>query len=139
MAVTQTAANWLRSMYVTHHTPFFRWLFLTSLWFNTHTHTHVWIQRDHSMLTFESAEFAGTANIVKKLQELPFTKVSHQVQTLDAQPSNPGNPSLLVLVTGTLTVSVPFSFSRPSRLQLWSDECVCLNMYIYRSMRRATL
>ncbi|MBW0481994.1 hypothetical protein O181_021709 [Austropuccinia psidii MF-1] len=62
------------------------------------------LYRDHSMLTFEAAEFAGTANIVKKLQELPFTKVAHQVQTLDAQPSNPGNPSLLVLVTGTLTV-----------------------------------
>ncbi|KAG0144318.1 hypothetical protein CROQUDRAFT_660192 [Cronartium quercuum f. sp. fusiforme G11] len=62
------------------------------------------LYRDHSMLTFEAAEFAGSANIVKKLQELPFTKVTHQVQTLDAQPSNPGNPSLLVLVTGTLQV-----------------------------------
>ncbi|KAH9820829.1 nuclear transport factor 2, partial [Melampsora americana] len=62
------------------------------------------LYREHSMLTFESAEFAGANNIVEKLQALPFAKVAHTVQTLDAQPSHPGHPSLLVLVTGTLTV-----------------------------------
>lgn len=77
------------------------------------------LYRDHSMLTFEASEFAGTANIVKKLQELPFAKVTHQVQTLDAQPSNPSNPSLLVLVTGALQVdgeANPLKFSQAFHL-----------------------
>jgi hypothetical protein len=60
------------------------------------------------MLTFEANPYLGTANIVKKLQELPFAKVTHQVHTLDAQPSNSSNPSIIVLVTGALKVGPPF-------------------------------
>lgn len=75
------------------------------------------VQRDHSMLTFEANPYMGTVNIVKKLQELPFAKVTHQVHTLDAQPSNASNPSIIVLVTGALQVGP--CFPSPSRLSFF--------------------
>ncbi|OAV88440.1 nuclear transport factor 2 [Puccinia triticina 1-1 BBBD Race 1] len=77
------------------------------------------LYRETSMLTFEASPYLGTANIVKKLQELPFTKVTHQVHTLDAQPSNSANPSIIVLVTGALQVdgeANPLRFSQAFHL-----------------------
>ncbi|KAA1121749.1 Nuclear transport factor 2, variant 2 [Puccinia graminis f. sp. tritici] len=77
------------------------------------------LYRDQSMLTFEANPYVGTTNIVKKLQELSFTKVSHQVHTLDAQPSNSSNPSIIVLVTGALLVDGeenPLKFSQAFHL-----------------------
>lgn len=92
-------------------------------------------QRDHSMLTFESASVQGTSAIVEKLvvcnnpprsgkpappmhtpneippwQDLPFRKVKHQVQTLDAQPSS-GEGGIIVMVTGALVVRTPVLLS----------------------------
>ena len=80
-------------------------------------------QRDHSMLTFESTALMGAVPITDKLvvcapikchperalgssnlQGLPFTKVKHQVATLDAQPSIPDNNGIMILVTGALLV-----------------------------------
>ncbi|KAH8694911.1 putative nuclear transport factor NTF-2 [Talaromyces proteolyticus] len=61
------------------------------------------LYRDNSMLTFESDPQLGSANITNKLTSLPFTKVRHQVSTLDAQPSSEQG-GVLVLVTGTLLV-----------------------------------
>ncbi|EGF78384.1 hypothetical protein BATDEDRAFT_90859 [Batrachochytrium dendrobatidis JAM81] len=61
------------------------------------------LYKDHSMLSFEGQQFLGPA-IVKKLAELPFQKVNHQVVTVDAQPSNPAPGPLLVTVTGRLLV-----------------------------------
>ncbi|KAI9600210.1 hypothetical protein KEM48_000624 [Puccinia striiformis f. sp. tritici PST-130] len=77
------------------------------------------LYRDHSMLTFEANPYLGTANIVKKLQELPFAKVTHQVHTLDAQPSNSATPSIIVLVTGALQIdgeTNPLRFSQAFHL-----------------------
>ncbi|PLW20369.1 hypothetical protein PCANC_11452 [Puccinia coronata f. sp. avenae] len=77
------------------------------------------LYRDQSMLTFEANPYLGTANIVKKLQELPFAKVTHQVHTLDAQPSNSSNPSIIVLVTGALKIDGeenPLRFSQAFHL-----------------------
>jgi len=54
------------------------------------------------MLTFESSSVLGVASIVEKLANLPFTKVHHQVATLDAQPTLEGG--VMVLVTGQLLV-----------------------------------
>lgn len=56
------------------------------------------------MLTFEAAPCQGTAQIVEKLQALPFAKVEHQVATLDAQPSDQAG-GILVIVSGALLVS----------------------------------
>ncbi|CAO1601685.1 Nuclear transport factor 2 [Xanthoria calcicola] len=61
------------------------------------------LYRDHSMLTFESASVLGTSEIVEKLVGLPFSKVKHQVRTLDAQPSS-GEGGIIVMVTGALVV-----------------------------------
>ncbi|KAL8846680.1 MAG: hypothetical protein Q9221_008239 [Calogaya cf. arnoldii] len=61
------------------------------------------LYRDQSMLTFESAAVQGTEGIVQKLRDLPFQKVKHQVNTLDAQPSSPEG-GIIVMVTGALMV-----------------------------------
>lgn len=66
------------------------------------------------MLTFEANQFGGVDAIINKLKELPFQKVEHEVHTLDAQPSNPGQASLLVLVTGKLKVSCLKNTSLPA-------------------------
>ena len=95
-------------------------------------------QRDQSMLTFESAAVQGTEGIVQKLrvrnplgvgntkwhradeiyvQDLPFQKVKHQVNTLDAQPSSPEG-GIIVMVTGALMVRVsPAAHAFPLLLQ----------------------
>ncbi|KAK5689065.1 Nuclear transport factor 2, partial [Elasticomyces elasticus] len=52
------------------------------------------------MLTFETESLQGAAAITEKLVSLPFSKVAHQVATLDAQPSQGGG--ILVMVTGAL-------------------------------------
>lgn len=41
------------------------------------------------------------------IQDLPFQKVKHAVQTLDAQPSS-GEGGIIVMVTGALIVRLPF-------------------------------
>lgn len=76
------------------------------------------------MLTFESTAIGGVANIIEKLtvglcgpiirdersalnnneQTLPFQKIQHRVDTIDAQPSSEAG-GILVLVTGALLVS----------------------------------
>lgn len=57
------------------------------------------------MLTFENAPIQGAAAIQAKLSELPFSKVEHQIASLDAQPSNETG-GILILVTGALLVSI---------------------------------
>ncbi|KAL9612643.1 MAG: hypothetical protein Q9167_002770 [Letrouitia subvulpina] len=61
------------------------------------------LYRDQSMLTFETAAVQGTSGILEKLTSLPFSKIKHQVSTLDAQPSNEAG-GILVMVTGALLV-----------------------------------
>lgn len=71
------------------------------------------LYKDMSMLTFEGQQFQGAENITRKLTELPFQKVKHEVVTYDAQPSNPNIPNaILVLVTGRLLVKYHFSIQR---------------------------
>ncbi|KAK4053830.1 Nuclear transport factor 2 [Microbotryomycetes sp. JL201] len=78
------------------------------------------LYREHSMLTFESDQIQGTANIVAKLTGLPFQQVQHRVSTVDAQPSSQTEASLVVLVTGQLLTgdeSNPLSFSQVFHLR----------------------
>jgi hypothetical protein len=84
------------------------------------------LQRPESMLTFEGAPIQGVQGITERLtvrvsvvllliaalvpdavisQGLPFEKVQHKITTLDAQPSSPSLPSIIVSVTGLLVVS----------------------------------
>lgn len=67
------------------------------------TLTGIIIQRDHSMLTFESSQMQGARNIIEKLTSLPFQKVQHRISTLDAQPASE-NGDVLVMVTGELLI-----------------------------------
>ncbi|KZP23574.1 NTF2-like protein [Athelia psychrophila] len=68
------------------------------------------LYRDHSMVTWEGVLKQGKgdadASITTHLEELSskFGKVQHQVTTLDAQPSSPTIPSMVVNVTGLLIV-----------------------------------
>ncbi|KZO95752.1 nuclear transport factor 2 [Calocera viscosa TUFC12733] len=61
------------------------------------------LYREGSMLTFEGAQIMGAASIIEKLTSLPFEKVQHRVDTIDAQPSN-AQGGLMVMVTGALVV-----------------------------------
>ncbi|TPX18069.1 uncharacterized protein E0L32_011839 [Thyridium curvatum] len=75
------------------------------------------VQRDNSMLTFESASSLGATAIVEKLSGLPFQKVKHQVSTLDAQPTVEGG--VIILITGQLLVDEeqrPMNFSQTFQL-----------------------
>ncbi|KAI5917154.1 nuclear transport factor 2 domain-containing protein [Camillea tinctor] len=56
-----------------------------------------------STLTFESATFVGRDAILEKLKNLPFTRLQHVVETLDAQ-LNAATNTYMVLVTGRLLV-----------------------------------
>lgn len=78
------------------------------------------LQREESMLTWEGSPLKGVNAIVEKLtvglnssgtrprltatKSLPFSKVVHQVSTVDAQPSSMTVPSMLVSVMGLLVV-----------------------------------
>ncbi|KAF2226313.1 putative nuclear transport factor 2 [Elsinoe ampelina] len=76
------------------------------------------LYRDHSMLTFENAPTQGGASIIEKLSSLPFSKVQHEVSSLDAQPSNE-NGGILVLVSGRLLVDEeqrPMSYTQTFQL-----------------------
>ena len=66
------------------------------------------------MLTWESNQILGVNSILEKLESLPFQKVVHKTDTIDAQPSSASVASLMVLVTGQLIVDdnqnpIPFS------------------------------
>ncbi|KAK5939991.1 Nuclear transport factor 2 [Knufia obscura] len=61
------------------------------------------LYKQTSMLTFEKEPFQGAQNIVEKLTNLPFQKVQHRVDTMDAQPSSQEG-GIQVLVTGALMV-----------------------------------
>ncbi|KAL9619428.1 MAG: hypothetical protein Q9160_005939 [Pyrenula sp. 1 TL-2023] len=61
------------------------------------------LYREKSMLTFENQPIQGAAPIVQKLSELPFQKVAHRVDSLDAQPAGE-NGTIVVMVTGALLV-----------------------------------
>jgi len=90
------------------------------------------------MLTFEKAEFLGGSAIVEKLtviihffldlpsvliipQSLPFTKVRHNVSTIDAQPSK-FSGAIIVSVTGLLLVCWLIHTYTPSYAKQVDDE-----------------
>ncbi|KAK0742461.1 hypothetical protein B0T21DRAFT_361424 [Apiosordaria backusii] len=75
------------------------------------------LYRENSMLTFESSQSLGAANIAEKLANLPFQKVKHEFATADAQPTATGG--IVILVTGKLLVddeARPLSFSQAFQL-----------------------
>jgi hypothetical protein len=66
-----------------------------------------------SMLTFEGEQFMGAQSIVNKILELSCTTVSHQILTIDAQPSS--TPAgIIVFVSGLLQLDSdpPLKFSQ---------------------------
>ncbi|CEJ91001.1 Putative Nuclear transport factor 2 domain-containing protein [[Torrubiella] hemipterigena] len=76
------------------------------------------LYREQSMLTFESASVLGVNSIVEKLTSLPFEKVKHQVETLDAQPTMVDG-GIVILVTGKLLVDEeqrPMSYTQAFQL-----------------------
>mmetsp|Transcript_12491 Transcript_12491/g.27256 ORF Transcript_12491/g.27256 Transcript_12491/m.27256 type:complete len:131 (+) Transcript_12491:97-489(+) len=77
------------------------------------------LYRDSSMLTFEGEQHMGAQQIVKKLVELPFQKVIHQIGTIDCQPTNANPNGIIVFVSGNLAVDDsehPLKFSQTFHL-----------------------
>ncbi|KAK9470635.1 uncharacterized protein V1510DRAFT_422594 [Dipodascopsis tothii] len=74
------------------------------------------LYRGHSMLTFETSQLQGAADIIEKLVSLPFQKVQHRISTLDAQPSSPSMGSVIVMVTGELLVDEEENAQRYSQV-----------------------
>jgi len=71
------------------------------------------------MLTWEGRPIQSGDLIIEHLVGLPFAKVQHKVETLDAQPSSSTVASLLVSVTGLLLVDDspnPLQFSQTFQL-----------------------
>jgi hypothetical protein len=59
------------------------------------------LQNESSMLTFEGEQFQGSQSIITKLKGVG--KVSHQVKSMDVQPSVGGN-ALVIFVTGHVSI-----------------------------------
>ncbi|GAB1315949.1 Nuclear transport factor 2 [Madurella fahalii] len=60
------------------------------------------LYRENSMLTFQSAQSLGAANITEKLTGLPFQKIRHVHGEPEAQPTPTGG--IMILVNGQLLV-----------------------------------
>ncbi|KAF2115683.1 nuclear transport factor 2 [Lophiotrema nucula] len=92
------------------------------------------LYRDHSMLTFETDSFLGTAGILEKLTNLPFQQIQHRTDTVDPQPGSEDGTSIVVLVTGALMVEGsdrPMSFTQT--FQLKKDAT---NWYVFNDIFR---
>lgn len=86
-----------------------------------------------SMLTFEGEQFRGAEFIVKKLLELSCTTVSHQILTIDAQPSS--TPSgIIVFVSGLLQMDQdsPLKFSQVFHL----NQAATGQYFVYNDLFR---
>ncbi|KAL9644285.1 hypothetical protein ABK040_005746 [Willaertia magna] len=57
---------------------------------------------DQSLLTWEKDQVQGRVNILKKLTELPFNSVRHDIGSIDSQPSLSGGVN--ILVTGNVVI-----------------------------------
>mmetsp|Transcript_60255 Transcript_60255/g.141953 ORF Transcript_60255/g.141953 Transcript_60255/m.141953 type:complete len:130 (+) Transcript_60255:57-446(+) len=60
------------------------------------------LYQDQSMFSWEGEKIQGAANIVAKLQALPFQQVAHQVTSMDCHPT--AGDGVLVMVCGNLKV-----------------------------------
>ena len=56
------------------------------------------LYREFSMMSFEGNQCQGSEAISTKLISLPFQKVEHKVESIDAQPSHPDGGYILVHV-----------------------------------------
>eukprot|EP00026_Physarum_polycephalum_P020485 Phypoly_transcript_23086.p1 GENE.Phypoly_transcript_23086~~Phypoly_transcript_23086.p1 ORF type:complete len:129 (+),score=27.61 Phypoly_transcript_23086:69-455(+) len=77
------------------------------------------LYRPESMLTWESTQVQGSANIIAQLTKQEIANVRHNVTSTDAQPTP--NNGVLVLVTGNLAIDnqfdKPMLFSQTFHLQ----------------------
>ncbi|KAI8869411.1 nuclear transport factor 2 [Ramicandelaber brevisporus] len=62
------------------------------------------LYKDQSVLSWNGEEVKGAAAIATKLTELPFEKVEFNVMNCDAQISNPDIGTIIVLVSGQLSI-----------------------------------
>jgi len=60
------------------------------------------LYKDVSMLSFEGTQIQGAPKISEKINSLPFAKIQHKINTIDAQPGHPQLGSVIVSVTGQL-------------------------------------
>eukprot|EP00252_Welwitschia_mirabilis_P021380 TRINITY_DN5475_c0_g1_i1.p1 TRINITY_DN5475_c0_g1~~TRINITY_DN5475_c0_g1_i1.p1 ORF type:complete len:124 (-),score=4.94 TRINITY_DN5475_c0_g1_i1:211-582(-) len=72
------------------------------------------LYQDQSMLTFEGEKIQGAQGIVAKLTSLPFQQCTHNITTVDCQPSG-ASGSMLVFVSGSIQLAGeqrPLKFSQ---------------------------
>ncbi|KAF5373159.1 hypothetical protein D9758_001580 [Tetrapyrgos nigripes] len=89
------------------------------------------LYRADSMLTWEGSPIQGVNAVLEKLVGLPFAKVAHKVETLDAQPSSPSVASILVSVTGALKVD-----DGEQELKFSQRELLCVRILTALSIPR---
>lgn len=83
------------------------------------------LYQDASMMTFEGNKLQGTANILQKLQSLPFGQCKVSLGTQDFQPSVSGG--ILVFVTGTIQVRQDLVLHSPVHARgRWCGRRACL-------------
>jgi hypothetical protein len=60
------------------------------------------VKNENALLTWEQDKIQGRANILKKLAELPFGRLKHDIQTIDCQPSVSGG--VIIFVGGSVKI-----------------------------------
>nr|CAB3264525.1 probable nuclear transport factor 2 [Phallusia mammillata] len=84
-----------------------------------------------SQMTFEGKSYQGTADIMKKLQELPFKKVMHSITSFDCQPilGVDGGEAVTLVIMGQLKTDddPPHSFVQNFLLRKAGDAYVIGN------------
>ena len=82
-----------------------------------------------SRMTFEGENHAGQEAIIKKLTNLGFQKVQHEIIKLDSQP-NPFNNGVITFVTGNLKIDDepnPLKFAQIFHLAPHNNSYVIIN------------
>mmetsp|Transcript_3639 Transcript_3639/g.4346 ORF Transcript_3639/g.4346 Transcript_3639/m.4346 type:complete len:122 (-) Transcript_3639:27-392(-) len=89
------------------------------------------LYNQQSIMTFEGQQFAGTQNIMQKLQSVG--QVKHVVKGMDVQPST-SNTAILIFVTGTVQIDNgnPLHFCEMFQLVATAPEAYYVHNDIFR-------
>ncbi|XP_006817851.1 nuclear transport factor 2-like [Saccoglossus kowalevskii] len=79
-------------------------------------------------MSFEGSQVRGSTSIVEKLVTLPFQNISHQLTTVDCQPTLDGT-GIVVFVVGQLKTDEdkPHGFSQVFLLKFVDNSCYIAN------------
>jgi len=92
--------------------------------------------RPHSTLDWEGQRFSGLESIINKISTLNIEKITHQIGTMDIQPSGagPNGSGMIALITGAVTIDSPNPLHFTQMFHFVADEGG--NFYILNDMHR---